>query len=207
MAAAVEDPQSVRSRRTRACLLGAMRALLEERGFEALTMGAVAERAGVTRRTVYLHFASRTDMVTQLFDYVAEQEGLVESQRPVWEAPDAVTALDEWARHLARYHPQVLSVDRTVQQVRRVDPDAARHYKTVVDRQRAAVRKLATRLHAEGRLAPPWTVDSAADMIWALASSEIIERLVVERRWSRHKLAEYLALVLRSALVAAPGED
>lgn len=203
----IEDPQNLRSRRTRAQLLAAMRTLLEERGFEALTMGEVAERAGVCRRTVYLHFASRGDMVRHLFDYVAEQEGLDESQRSVREAPDAVTALREWARHLARYHPQVLAVDRAVQQVRRVDPDAASHYRTVVERQRTMARTLATRLREEGRLAEQWTVDSATDMIWALTSSEVIERLVVERRWSRRKLADHLGLVLRSALVApsSPG--
>ena len=206
MGSVIEDPQNVRSRRTRARLLAAVRSLIEERGFAALTMVAVAERAGVTRRTVYLHFPSRTDMVAQLFDYLAEQEGLAESQRPVWEAPDAATALREWAFHLARYHPRLLAVDLAVQQVRREDPDAARHYESVVDRQQRATRALATRLHDEDQLAASWTVDSAADMIWALTSSEVIERLTVERNWSPQQLGEHLALLLRRTFVAAPCE-
>ncbi len=46
----IHDPANARSRRTRAALLASARSLLEEEGFEALTMAAVAERAGVTRR-------------------------------------------------------------------------------------------------------------------------------------------------------------
>ncbi|HSO53579.1 MAG TPA: TetR family transcriptional regulator, partial [Actinomycetes bacterium] len=43
---AIDRPQNARSRRTRAALLAAARSLLEEQGAEALTMAAVAERAG-----------------------------------------------------------------------------------------------------------------------------------------------------------------
>lgn len=186
----------------------ATRALLEEGGFEALTMAAVAERAGVTRRALYLHFASRTELVTALFDYVGEQEGLAASLGRVRDAPDAAAALDEWAAHVARYHPRVLAVDRAVDRVRRADPDAARHWETVVRNQRAVVRRLADRLRDEGRLAPPWTAESAADLLWALLTPGFVERLVVDRRWSRRAFAERVAALLRSALLApapAPG--
>src|SRR5919204_5147604 len=91
-------PANARSRRTRTALLAAARAVLEERGFPQLTMAAVAERAGVTRRAVYLHFTSRSDLVGALFEYVAETEGLAAAVQPVRAAPDAVAALDAWAQ-------------------------------------------------------------------------------------------------------------
>src|SRR6266508_6390719 len=69
----VEEPRNARSRRTRAALLDATRALLEEHGTEWLTMAAVAERAGVSRRAVYLHFASRAELLTELFGHVSER--------------------------------------------------------------------------------------------------------------------------------------
>src|SRR5215211_1218633 len=121
MVESIEEPRNARSRRTRTALLAATRALLEERGTESLTMAAVAERAGVSRRAVYLHFASRTELLTELFGYVSEQEGLTASLQPVWQAPDAAAALAEWAAHLARFHPRVLAVARAIQRVRRVD--------------------------------------------------------------------------------------
>ncbi|HEV2087441.1 MAG TPA: helix-turn-helix domain-containing protein [Cryptosporangiaceae bacterium] len=182
-------------------LLAAARSLIEERGFEALTMATVAERAGVSRRAVYLHYASRADLVTALFDYVSAEEGLAESLRPVWSAPDAVTALDEWARHLARYHPRILAVDLAAERVRQVDSDAAGHRQIVVSDQRAACRRLAEWLRDEQRLAPSWTVETATDLLWALMSSALLKSLLEECGWSTRKYGKHLALVLRATLV------
>jgi AcrR family transcriptional regulator len=195
---AITEPANARSRRTRAALLAATHAILEERGFEALTMTAVAERAGVTRRAVYMHFPTRSALVGELFDYVAQVEGLAASLEHVWTAPDAVSALDEWAAHLARYHPRLLTVDRAVQRVWRDDPDAAAHRARVVKAKLTNCRRLAKWLAEEGRLAPGWTTASATDMLFALIASDVIEALIVDRRWSRARLAEHLALLFRS---------
>jgi AcrR family transcriptional regulator len=195
-------PANARSRRTRAALLDAARDLLERDGFEALTMSAVAERAGVSRRGAYLHFASRAELVGALFDHVAEVEGLEASLQPVWDAPDAATALDRWADHLARYHPRLLAVDRALQRVWRHDADAAAHRDRVVAAQLANCRRLACRLDDEGRLAPGWTTPSATDMLFALISSDLVEALLVDRGWSRTHLAERLARLLRSTFAA-----
>src|SRR5919204_1289258 len=165
-------PANARSRRTRTALLAAARAVLEERGFPQLTMAAVAERAGVTRRAVYLHFASRSDLVGALFDYVAETEGLQASLPQVRSAPDGVSALDAWARHEATYHVRILGVARALEHVGRDDPDAATWRDRIARHQLVDCRRLAQRLAHEDRLAPGWTVDSATDMLWALISTE-----------------------------------
>jgi AcrR family transcriptional regulator len=201
--ATITEPANARSRRTRAALLVAARDVLAEQGFEALTMTAVAERADVTRRTLYMHFPSRAELVGAIYDHVAEAEGLAESLEPVWAAPDAVAALDEWAAHLARYHPKVLAVDRAMQRVWQDDPDAAAHRSRVVAGKLANCRRLARRLHDEGRLAGGWTVGSAADMLFALVASDVIEALIVDRRWSRRRLAEHLALLFRSTFATS----
>jgi AcrR family transcriptional regulator len=198
----ITEPTNARSRRTRAALLAAARAILEELGFEALTMTEVAERAGVTRRAVYMHFSSRAELVGALFDYIAGEEELAVSLQEVWAAPDAGAALDAWAAHLARYHPRLLDVDRALQGVWRRDPDAAVHRRRVVAEKLANCRRLAGRLDDEGRLARGWTTDSAADMLFALVSSDMIEALIVDRRWPRQRLAEHLALMFRSTFVA-----
>lgn len=200
----IERPSNARSRRTHAALLAATRSILEDEGFEALTMGAVAELAGVSRGAAYLHFASRADLVSALFRHIAETEGLAESTERVWQAPTAVDALDEWARHLARYHPRLIAVTRAVERVRGLDPDAAAHRRRVVRAQLANCRRLATWLHDEGRLAPPWTVDTATDMLWALISTDMIDGLLADRGWSQRRLAESLGLLLRATFTAEP---
>jgi AcrR family transcriptional regulator len=198
---AITEPANARSRRTRAALLAAAHAILKEQGFEDLTITAVAERAGVTRRAVYMHFPSRSELVAELFEYVAGVEGLAEAVDEVWAAPDAVSALDRWAAHLARYHPRLLPVDRALQRVWLRDADAAAHRRRVVGAKLANCRRLAGRLDDEGRLAREWSLESASDMLFALISSDMIEALIVDRRWSREKLAEHLALLFRSTFV------
>src|SRR5690625_5109916 len=111
----VSGPRNARSRRTRDALLAAARSLIESDGMEALTMAAVAERAGVSRRAVYLHVRSRAELATALFEYINDSEDLATSLRPVVHAPDAATALTEWARHLARYHPPLIPIGRALQ--------------------------------------------------------------------------------------------
>src|ERR687886_1235854 len=191
-------PTNARGRRTRAALLAAARSVLEEYGSPQLTMAAVAERAGVTRRAVYLHFDSRSELVGALFDYVAETEGLEASLQRVRPAPDAVAALDAWARHEASYHARILGVARALEHVGRDDPDAAAWRERIARHQLTDCRLLAERLADEYHLAPGWTVDSATDMLWALISTEPLERLLVDRGWPPQQYAERLAQLLRS---------
>lgn len=189
----IDQPTNARSRRTRDALLTGARTILERDGFGALTMGAVAREAGVSRGAVYLHFTSRSDLVAALFDHVASQQGLAESLAPVFDAPDSVAALEEWAAHLARYHPALIPVDRAITHVQGRDPDAAEHRQRVSEAQRTGCGHLARRLAEEGRLADPWTVETATDMLYALISTDMIERLVTDCGWPQSQLAEHLA--------------
>ncbi len=204
MTGPIAVPTNARSRRTRAALVDAARALLEEDGPAALTMAATAERAGVSRRSVYLHFATRADLLVALFDHVSEAEGLAESLRPVLTAPDPVTALDEFAAYLARIRPRVRAVATAIQRQRRSDPDFAAHWDVVFRGQRQICRHLINALHRDGLLAEPWTVASATDMLWALMSGDFADNLTIDCGWSLSKYAERMATLMRSVFVAEP---
>jgi AcrR family transcriptional regulator len=202
MTGPIAVPTNARSRRTRAALVDAARAVLEEDGPAALTMAATAERAGVSRRSVYLHFATRADLLVALFDHVSEAEGLDESLRPVLTAPDSVTALDEFAAHLARIRPRVRAVATAIQRQRRSDPDFAAHWDVVFRGQRKICRHLINALHRDGLLAEPWTVASATDMLWALMSGDFADNLTIDCGWSLSKYADRMATLMRSVFVA-----
>jgi AcrR family transcriptional regulator len=64
----IHEPHNVRSQGTRDALLNATRQIIEEDGYNKLTMATVAARAGVTRRAVYLHFTSRAELVSALYE-------------------------------------------------------------------------------------------------------------------------------------------
>ncbi len=197
------QPQNARSRRTQAALLEAAREIVEERGLPALTMGAVAELAGVTRRSVYLRFESRTHLLTALFDHVNDKEDLTASVRPVSDAPDAATALTAWAAHVARFHPRILRISRAVQSMKDTDPDAAEHWRLVQEDWHRLCLLLAGRVHDEGVLAPGWTVKTMADMLQALMSLDVLETLVDQRGWSVDDFASHLARVAQSTFTQA----
>jgi hypothetical protein len=67
---------------------------------------------------------------------------------------------------------------------------------------RAGQRRLVARLAQEGRLARGWSVESAADLIWALTSIRVWEDLVVDRGWPRARYKRHLRQVLRGSLLA-----
>jgi AcrR family transcriptional regulator len=203
LAKSIVQPQNARSRRTVEALLSAARAIIEENGFESLTMAAVAERAGVSRRAVYLHFDSRAQLLAELLLHLGQAEELGASLQRVWNSPDSLAALDEWAHHLARAHPRIMRIARAVDQVRRAEPDAAAMRAEIMRRWRLGCRRLMTWLDHEGNLAEPWTVDSAADMLWALMSWDVLEGLLIECGWSRESYANHMALLFRATFTSS----
>ena len=200
----VTTPTNARGRRTRTHLLQAAVELITERGFAAVSMAAVAERAGVTRRSVYLHFGSRAELVESLFDHVAETAGLEDSLRRVFSAPDPRAGLDEWARHLAEYHTRLIAIDRAVRSLALNDPEADQHRRRADSARLASCRELIRWVDDEGLLAPQWTPSTAAEALAALSSSDLVQSLLVDGTWSTAIFRERIGGLFRSAFVA-PG--
>ncbi|WP_433439572.1 TetR/AcrR family transcriptional regulator [Nonomuraea sp. CA-141351] len=63
---------NVRVRRTRKLLRDALIELIEERGFERLTVGEVTERAMVSRAAFYRNYRDKYHLVEQIFDEAME---------------------------------------------------------------------------------------------------------------------------------------
>jgi AcrR family transcriptional regulator len=201
MSTPIPVPQNARSRRTREALLNAARSLIEEEGFDVMTLAAVAKRAGVSPRALYLHFPSRSELLATLYRHLGEAEDLAASLAAVWEQEDAVSALDEWAHHIARSHPRILTISRVIERARNADDDAADLWRLTMANWLTSCRRLARWLDEEGRLAEPWTRSTAADMLWALMSWDLTERLTVDRRWSRESYGSRYAAMLHATFV------
>jgi AcrR family transcriptional regulator len=59
---------------TRERLLGAAQGLIEEDGYRAASVVAIADRAGVASGTLYRHFASKEELFVEVFRSVCERE-------------------------------------------------------------------------------------------------------------------------------------
>lgn len=203
----IDEPQNERSRRTRQAILDAVWELLEERGADQLSMASIAQKAGVSRRAIYLHFASRGELLIALHSHIDEALDLDASLRPIREAPDAARALDEFAAHLARYHPQFVKIELALDQARRSDPDVAALWEHGSRIWHEGCLELTAWLEREDRLAEPWTIETAADLLWTFMTAHVIEHLTTNRGWSHDEYAQRLAIILRRTLVRpASGE-
>jgi AcrR family transcriptional regulator len=63
-----QNSSDLRVRRTHKLLREALLALIEERGFDAITVGEIAERAMVSRAAFYRYYRDKYDLVEQIFE-------------------------------------------------------------------------------------------------------------------------------------------
>src|SRR6266699_640039 len=63
-----QQGKNLRLRRTQTLLREALIALIEERGFEALTIGELTSRAMVSRAACYRNYQDKYDLVEQIFE-------------------------------------------------------------------------------------------------------------------------------------------
>src|SRR5215468_477791 len=67
------EQTDLRVRRTQMNLREALLDLIEEKGFDAVTVGDIAERAMVNRATFYRHYPDKYALVTGLFEEAVKQ--------------------------------------------------------------------------------------------------------------------------------------
>ncbi|GHO97832.1 TetR family transcriptional regulator [Reticulibacter mediterranei] len=70
----------LRIRRTHKLLQEAMIALIAERGFDAITVGDIADRAMVNRATFYRHYEDKYDLVAKIFEEMVNE--LINNMKP-----------------------------------------------------------------------------------------------------------------------------
>jgi AcrR family transcriptional regulator len=92
---------------TRERLLAAARALIEEDGYRAATVAAIADRAGVAAGTLYRHFVSKEELFVELFRAVCDRE--VEAMREAAASmPDDASHVDRLETVLATFAARAL---------------------------------------------------------------------------------------------------
>ena len=96
MVAEVGPPPRRRNEKSRVAIVTATRELLLERGFDALTIEAVAARAGVGKQTIYRWWPSRTTLVA---DVMLEDADTI--LKPTVHTDDVTADLVRWAKNLA----------------------------------------------------------------------------------------------------------
>jgi AcrR family transcriptional regulator len=174
-ARAYKTRTSGRSAATRERITTAVRELLADGTFHTSTVEHVADRAGVSRATLYQHFGSRLDLVDAICETFDANPALLEL-RQVVELPDADAALDRTIANAVRFWSSEDQVLSQLYGVAAIDPAA----RDLVDRQRADRRgeleRLVRNLHRAGRL-PQRATARALTLLLVLTSYETYREL------------------------------
>jgi AcrR family transcriptional regulator len=196
---------------TRQGILEAAERLFERRGYPATTMEQVAAEAGVSLKTVYVVFATKSGLLRALWDLrlKGDQEDAAVAERPwyreVVEERDPGRQLQGNARNARLVKQRIAGVLKVLRSAAPVDPDAAALWRLIqtdfYDNQRVVVESVA----AKGALRPGLDVDRATDVLWTLNHPDVWLLLVGERGWTPEQWERWFAGTARTQLLGEPG--
>ena len=195
--------------RTRHDIVMAALELFPDRGYVATTMNDVADAAGVAVETVYRAFSNKAAVLTAAVEAAvagsAERADLVQEQRPAIQAVIAETdprrQLELYAATQPGIHERMGPLLRTLRAATALDDVLAAVWKQLEDKRLAGMERFAQLLADRGALRSGLSVEQARDVLWAMNSAELYEKLVLERRWSSQQYERWLADALAAGLL------
>jgi AcrR family transcriptional regulator len=196
------------ARQTERAVLAAAYALLLEQGWTGMTMTAVAARAGFSPQLLYKTYGTKAALAKRLYDVTLIGD---DDPKPLKARPEiaAIVAEPDPTRKIALYaHLAVTLSGRLGPLYTRLrgaasagDGGLAELIATTERERYIGNTGLARDLAGLGVLRCGLTVPRAADIIFALLSTEVIHCLTSERGWSPAEAEELLARQLCCALL------
>ena len=188
---------------TRERILVAAWELLEGGDAKAVRVGDIAKRAGISRQALYLHFATRAELLiatTRYIDQVNEVDLRLAASRA---ATGGVERLDAFVRAWAGYIPEVYGVAKALIAMKDTDDAAAAAWNDRMRALRHGCAAAVKALNKDGKLAPDLGVNEATDLMWSILSVGTWELLTREAGWSRRKYATLMQTQMHKLLVRA----
>ena len=203
------DLRTEQARRTRRQIVDAAGALFAEHGFTATTIDAIAERAGVSRKTVFTSVGGKVQLLKLAYDYamagddepvpMIDRAGLQE----VINEPDPYRQVELYTQFVTAANGRVARLWVVLRGAAEVDTDAAELYeKWEGERHRAMVDGPVPNFAAKGVLRPGLDPDEAADILWLLVDPSTYDRLVNQCGWRPERFASWLHDTLVTQLLA-----
>lgn len=187
------DPKGTRDRLVRAAL-----ELFTTQGYHTSTTPEIAARAGVAEGTIYRHFASKEQMLNEIYRAgVRLFTGIVRETAAALPCPERLERIAAGWREVAVRNPYLVRLVFVSRLRSLLDPrsrDAAKEL-------RDEVEKLIASGKAAG-LVRPGAVDVWAD-IWLQLIGLMLER-VANKEWTSDQAAPRLAVESAWAAIAAP---
>jgi AcrR family transcriptional regulator len=189
--------------RNRQAVLTACHELLLARGYQATTIRAVAERAGVSAELVYKAFGSKPGLMKAVYDTVlaGDDEPVRIGQRPavgrIWAMADPGEKVRAYAAFVTDLNTRLGGLAAVLAEA---DPEVAQVRAVTEDERLAGLRAFTAHLAGDGVLAAA-DAERAADECWVLTSLSVFAQLTRAREWSPGAYRDWLARMLAATLL------
>ena len=203
-----ESPlRAAQAQATRRAIVAAAARLFVEHGYGATTVDAIAQAAGVSRKTVFTSVGGKSAALKLALDWAAvgDEEPIPLMERPEVQAqqqePDARRILLSYAVMNADIGGRISELQCAVESVSGADEELRALAETLTEQRRFGMGKLAEQLAGRGALRPGMSVDDAADVLWMMSSPANYRWFVGNRGWSPERYAQWLGGALVALLI------
>jgi AcrR family transcriptional regulator len=188
---------------TRIRILEASVRLLEAHRGRSVRMVDIAKAAGISRQAVYLHFASRAELLEATTRYLDEVLGLEQRLARSRAAGSGTERLDAYIEFWGNYIPEIYGVARALIAAQDTDEAAAAAWNERMQAMRDGCRAAIEALVSDGSLVEEWNTREATDFLWTMLSVENWEKLTQECNWSSRQYIRRMQAVARRSFLDA----
>jgi len=185
---------------TRRRILQATWELLEQQG-AGVKLVDVADKAGVSRQAVYLHFADRSGLLVALVDYIDVGLGAVQLRAHIHGGATGVESLQRWIQTMGWYTAKIDRVTQVLESSQYQDKALAAAWRDRMGRRQQHIRSILERIAAEGRLDERWSVDTAVELLYVVTMPGPWRELTRELGWTAEQYTQNLTRLVQSALL------
>lgn len=176
---------SSKSEKTRKRILEATVNLLESGAGNSVRMTDIAAAIGITRQALYLHFATRAELLMAATQYLDEIKHAESRLAPSRKATSGLARLDAFVSAWANYIPEIYGIAKALLAMQESDEVATAVWDKRMQDMKEGCAAAIEALAADGCLTPLLTVEEATDLMWATLSVRNWELLTRDCRWSQ----------------------
>jgi AcrR family transcriptional regulator len=191
--------RATQAQETRRSIVAAATRLFVEDGYGATTIDAVADAAGVSRKTVFTAVGGKLDLLKLALDWAVagDDEAVALSDRAairrLMDHTDPRGVLKGLASLLVEIDTRVGPLYSAMEVAAGMDPAARDLVEESQRRRLDDARKVVRRLRDLDVLTAGITYQEAVDLVWLAMDHALFDRLVRARRWTTRRFEEWLA--------------
>ncbi|WP_193048067.1 TetR/AcrR family transcriptional regulator [Mycolicibacterium baixiangningiae] len=199
--------RAAQAQETRRSVIAAATRLFVENGYVATTIDAVAEAAGVSRKTVFTAVGGKIELLKLAVDWaVAGDDADVQvsdrdEMRRALGAGDPAEVLHGCAQVMVGVNKRVADLFRALDVAAGAEPEAQTLLTVVREQRLTDARAIARRLRALGLLTGRKAHGEAVDLIFLATDPHPFDVLVRQRGWSTTRYARWLGDALVGQLL------